>query len=140
MSRILVTRKCVCGNILKPKQVKFCSGTCQRRFRVFKRPKGLKYTLNKVNPTSFKKGQTPWNKGTLSQDFNGKTVDALHEWVYRVLGSPKECEFCGGNENLEWSNKSGTYMRDITDWQRLCKKCHGRYDFEKFGARRVFYT
>lgn len=28
-----------------------------------KRPKGLKYKLHKENPTSFKKGCVPWNKG-----------------------------------------------------------------------------
>lgn len=28
-----------------------------------KRPSGLKYIIHKENPTSFKKGQIPWNKG-----------------------------------------------------------------------------
>src|SRR3990167_7182742 len=29
------------------------------------RPKGLKYQKHKENPTSFRKGQTPWNKGKI---------------------------------------------------------------------------
>jgi hypothetical protein len=102
----------------------------------------MKYTKHKENPTSFKKGMIPWNKGVPSKFKKDKPgYDALHEWVERWAGKAKEgiCEKCGGVQNLQWSNKTGTYQRVLTDWQILCKKCHARYDFEMFGARKVFF-
>jgi hypothetical protein len=41
---------------------------------------------------------------------------------------------------MQWANKSGKYLRKQDDWLSLCKKCHCRYDWEKFGNRKVFYT
>ena len=36
---------------------------------------------------------------------------ALHDWVYRKLGSPMKCEICGkikkNNYQIHWANKSG---------------------------------
>lgn len=55
---------------------------------------------------------------------------ALHKWIQRKLGSPKICSKCGENnlnKRYEWHNISGKYKRDITDWKRLCVKCHRIY-------------
>lgn len=105
------------------------------------RPSGLKYTLHKINPTSFKKGHVPANKGVPSPFLKEKPgYDAIHEWVDRWAEDPKSCSNCGSTQRLEWSNKTGKYLRDLSDWQRLCKKCHARYDFEKFGARKKFFV
>lgn len=41
---------------------KYCCKKCFYKFRT--RPSGLKYVLVKENPTSFKTGFIPWNKGT----------------------------------------------------------------------------
>jgi len=104
------------------------------------RPKGLKYNLRMVNKTWFPKGNIPWNIGVPSVlKKNNPSYDALHEWVERWLGKSSICMFCGGNINLEWANKSGKYLREKSDWFRLCKKCHCRYDYENFGAREIFY-
>lgn len=57
---------------------------------------------------------------------------AVHMWVQAHLGSPNECSKCGKNSNnsrtFHWSNISGKYLRDLTDWQRLCASCHKLYD------------
>lgn len=56
---------------------------------------------------------------------------ALHSWIRRRLGQPKECTVCGENDpskRYEWANISKEYKRDITDWQRMCKKCHNDFD------------
>lgn len=55
---------------------------------------------------------------------------ALHTWVKTALGRPSKCEHCGTTkaQRFEWANKSGKYLRDLTDWIRLCKKCHHAYD------------
>lgn len=136
---------CPCGNFLKIKESqigrkKYCSKKCFYLFR--KRPSNLVYKIVAVNRAWINKGQrlspnTEFKKG--DGEFHGSTYDGLHDWVERVLGKPDKCEFCGGNKHLEWSNKSGEYKLLKNDWQRLCKKCHCRYDFEKFGARKEFY-
>ncbi len=41
--------------------------------------------------------------------------------------------------NIQWANKTGKYLLIRADWLQLCKKCHQRYDWESFGARKVFY-
>ena len=111
------------------------------------RPAGLKYNIIKSNPTWFKCGGAPWNKGlegSYLPHWKGDDVskDALHDWVERHLGKPSKCEFCGTEAatKYEWSNISGSYFRDLGDWQRLCVKCHARYDWEQFGCREVFYA
>lgn len=57
---------------------------------------------------------------------------ALHSWVRRKLGKPNFCEHCGNrnlkNRQYHWANKSGKYLRRLSDWIRLCVKCHKKYD------------
>lgn len=105
-----------------------------------KRRSGLLYVKHKENPTSFKKGLIPANKGK-RDIFKGKTKDGLHDWVERNFGKAKDgkCKNCGSKEKLQWSNKSGEYIAIFSDWQILCTKCHQRYDYEHFGARKEFY-
>jgi len=59
--------------------------------------------------------------------------DAKHYWINKKLGKPKYCEFCKktNKKNYQWSNKSGHYIKDISDWQRLCISCHIKYDRDK---------
>jgi len=53
-----------------------------------------------------------------------------HAWVKSRLGKPNKCEHCGTTsaKKFEWANKSGQYKRDLTDWLRLCTRCHVFYD------------
>ena len=62
-----------------------------------------------------------------------KSYEAVHKWVYTELGSPKYCEHCKTTKAkvYHWSNKSGKYLVDVKDWQRLCVKCHSKYDVER---------
>lgn len=92
---------------------------------------------------TFRKGLTPWNKGkkfiqiTGEKNTNWKGGEvgyfSLHNWVKRHLGSPEKCEHCGTTEKkdpkfFQWANKSHEYKRDLTDWIRLCRTCHDKYD------------
>lgn len=67
-----------------------------------------------------------------SPNWKGDNVqyDGLHDWVRRQLGKPSKCEHCDTTTArlYDWSNISGEYKRDISDWQRLCRKCHIKYD------------
>jgi len=54
-----------------------------------------------------------------------------HYWVERVLGKPSHCENCEVTKakRFEWANLSGEYLREVSDWARLCVKCHRMIDF-----------
>lgn len=98
------------------------------------------------SPGSFKKGMTPWNKGKerpeilSEQNHKWKGDDASlvakHTWVVRRLGKPQKCEHCGTTEKrmYHWSNISGEYRRDVSDYQRLCVPCHKKYDLERLAV------
>lgn len=106
-----------------------------------------------MNKSGRKKGCIPWNKGitgykqpniskALKGRFMGKnssvwkgnnvTYGTIHEWVYRRLGRPLNCEKCGKEElnpyKIHWANISGEYKRILRDWVRLCIICHKKYD------------
>lgn len=79
---------------------------------------------------------TKYQKGAIVGDnhhnWKGDNVGyyALHSWVERQLGKPLKCESCGTSEprKYEWANKSGDYLRDVSDWLRLCTPCHRMHD------------
>ena len=54
---------------------------------------------------------------------------ALHDWVHRRIPRPPYCPSCGLNKRLHTCNISGKYIRDISDWEYLCQRCH----FRKYG-------
>lgn len=105
-------------------------------------------TKNKISQS--KKGSIPWNKGLkgaqtawnkglkgyCSGEKNGMwkgekaSYSASHHWINSQLGRPKECENCGTKDasHYEWSNMSGEYKRDVSDWARLCVRCHRYID------------
>ena len=134
-----LSKTCSCGKVfqfcacLKDRK-KFCCKKCFYKFR--SRPSGLVYVLKKENPTSFKKGLTPWNKGIktgivpYSFKSEGVGYDALHDWVKRHRGKAAMCQKCGSERFVQWANKSHKYTRDLSDWLELCRRCHIRYDRE----------
>ncbi len=65
--------------------------------------------------------------------------DAVHFWVIKQLGKPRACSTCGKSDGnltgFHWANKSGTYLRDLSDWIRLCAKCHKAYDSAKIACQ-----
>ena len=104
------------------------------------------------------KGRIPWNKGLVGAQVawnkgikgkyygkrgnehhnwngNGVSYTSLHSWIRRNLGSPMKCELCRkefiNSYQIHWANKSGKYLRDFSDWIRLCVKCHKKYDLNK---------
>ncbi len=137
------SKTCVqCGNVFFKKSCisqkewdevsKFCSRKCM----------GIYRSENPVHHSrQFKKGFTPWNKGKKStipenEHYAWKGDDisysGIHHWVKKHLGSPTKCKHCGKDDlighQIQWANKSGKYLRDITDWIRLCISCHIEYD------------
>ena len=64
-----------------------------------------------------------WKGGDVS-------YSGLHYWLSRRLGKPKVCDHCGTitAKKYEWANISGKYRREVTDWKRLCVRCHRIFD------------
>src|SRR5689334_15007475 len=67
-----------------------------------------------------------------SPNWKGDKVgrEALHQWVYRHKGRPRKCEQCGTTKAkyYDWASLSRKYKRDLSDWVRMCRKCHSAYD------------
>lgn len=76
-----------------------------------------------------------WFNGKNVYSFKGEKAGyaAKHKWVSKKLGNPKYCEHCKKTNKkiYHWSNISGKYRLNISDWQRLCVKCHSKYDIDK---------
>lgn len=54
-----------------------------------------------------------------------------HKRIWMRLGKAIRCDnsFCIGKSHaFDWSNVSGKYLEDTTDWQQLCKSCHMKQD------------
>lgn len=55
-----------------------------------------------------------------------------HLWIQRQKGKPTKCEHCGKDgltgRKIHWANIDHKYRRILSDWIRLCAKCHKKYD------------
>lgn len=119
-------------------QQKYCSRSCINKGRSGWR-KGKKFPYK---PNTKLKGKPTWNKGMKGyhpSEENGMwkgveaSLAAKHAWVVRRLGKPNKCEHCGTTKKrmYHWSNISGSYLRDISDYQRLCVPCHKKFDLNR---------
>jgi len=88
----------------------------------------------------------PWNKGKKYPQVTGSKnpkwkgdkvgYSGIHKWVYNHFLKPNKCEHCGRNPGfskngttlLQWANKSGKYLRKLSDWLCLCISCHALKD------------
>ena len=93
----------------------------------------------------FEKGRIPWNKGLKGYHeeenhplWKGQNAGyvSIHKWVRKHLGTPALCSNCKTtiSKKFEWHNISGLNLRILSDWLRLCRKCHYKTDY---GQRRV---
>ncbi len=66
---------------------------------------------------------------------NNASYSAFHKWVIVRMGKPCFCEICGSQnkKKYEWASKSHKFLRDLSDWIRLCTSCHRKYDIENNG-------
>jgi hypothetical protein len=58
------------------------------------------------------------------------SLGELHRRVAKARGRPAKCERCGATDSslrYEWANLTGNY-EDISDYERMCRTCHKRYD------------
>jgi len=105
-------RKCLwCGGAFlawKSQTKKYCSIYCRNKDYVGKRT-----------------GDShPGWKGTRA------SYSAVHKWINNILGKPKKCDICGSTTKpkYEWACINHEYKRVLSDWVRLCSKCHKAFD------------
>lgn len=72
------------------------------------------------------RGIKGFQSGAANPNWRGDNVgyEALHEWVRNHKDIPSNCEGCGLQKQLDLANISQEYLRDIKDWEWLCRKCH----------------
>jgi len=142
----------------KPRVERIC-GSCGVKFGVWpsvaKAGRGL--YCSRACGFEAQKGKPSWNKGLkgyktgprpdvvmptgkLNKMWKGEKVQyrALHSWVERRLGKPDTCTNCrkvACGHGMHWANRSGDYKRVITDWVRLCVKCHKAYDCNELALK-----
>ena len=124
-----------------------CSMRCQGIARRGKPSWNKGVSTGIVPRSAFKKGHrtfnkgvpAPWATGEKHPKWKGDRVGyyALHTWVGRRLEKPSTCSHCGrpnlSGRAIHWANKSGKYLRKLSDWLRLCVSCHKKYDLDRLG-------
>lgn len=65
---------------------------------------------------------------------------ALHEWVRRRYKKPDKCEHCKLVPPLDLANRSNKYLRDLSDWWYLCRRCHMGLDGRAANVRALQQT
>jgi hypothetical protein len=119
------------GEIIRNEKGHFVKGANSSWNKGMKMDKPFGFALHGKTTNT---GRTRFKKGEPSLAFKGDKVgkSALHDWVKARLGTPMKCEQCGFESDnpcqINWANKSGEYKRDLSDWLRLCRKCHHKYD------------
>jgi NUMOD3 motif len=59
---------------------------------------------------------------------NDVRYNALHDYIKSHLPKPELCQDCGLIPPYDCANISGKYLRDLSDWQWLCRRCHMKSD------------
>ena len=123
---------------------KYCSVACYRKSqfgRIFTTERCAKIAKSKIGKKIPEEVREKISKTLIRMYLGEKRIrwlgdkagyKSLHVWVTRHLGRPDTCEHCGksglSNRRIHWANKSHKYLRDLTDWLRLCVPCHRKYD------------
>jgi len=99
------------------------------------------YWLGKKMPKWIVEKMSESRSGIKNWKFKGEklfriSVDnyhSMHRWIERNLGKPKICSNCKTKtaKQYDWANISHKYKKVLSDWIRLCAKCHMHYDLGK---------
>lgn len=73
-----------------------------------------------------------YQRGPMNDSWKGHNVtyEAFHKRVISLYGQPQECSICGitdKSKSYDWANLTGKY-HDISDYKRMCRSCHRKYD------------
>mgnify|MGYP001573560845 FL=1 len=51
-------------------------------------------------------------------------IETLHQWIKKNKPKPELCECCHIKPPYDCANISGEYLRDVNDYEWLCRRCH----------------
>lgn len=66
---------------------------------------------------------------------NSRKMGAIHNWVKKRKPKPDFCECCGVNPPNDCANISQKYLRDINDYEWLCRRCHQTKDGRMYALK-----
>lgn len=119
---------------------KYCSNSCRTPWN-----KGLDKSdsrvLNNLRNSTFSQFGSVDTTGEKNNKWKGKDASyaAKHMWIRYHYGPAIGCinQRCKGESfTYHWSNISGEYKRERSDWQQLCVQCHKNYDLGKLKLER----
>lgn len=66
------------------------------------------------------------NSANKNSQWKGDKVGyaGIHAYIKRHFPKPEICTKCQEKKTLDLTNKSGKYLRDLNDWEYLCRRCH----------------
>lgn len=136
-----ITLMCqMCGdsfirNVMKRK-AKYCSISCSTKN--LQRPEILKKRVESTTGVIKKPNQNIVGENSKLWKGLGASYIAKHQWLKNRYGNPEKCSDCGklgekvkGRWNIQWSNESGMYLRNISDYKGRCINCHRQFDKQK---------
>lgn len=120
-----------CSICSKPLSKGSKSGKCKSCVQL-----GNQRYKNRIFTPAMRKKYSDAKMGDKNPMWRGDKVSygALHDWVKWHKPKPLICEVCKLKKRLDLANISQKYLRDLFDWEWLCRKCH----MEKDGRLAVF--
>jgi hypothetical protein len=76
-----------------------------------------------------------WRGGKSSLPYSPKKRSA-HFWIKSHYGKPIQCEFNPNHLTYDWANISGRYLKERSDWLRLCRSYHYWFDLPDLPAKK----
>lgn len=104
---------CLCGTKVKKK-----GNRCPPCY--YKTIKGIK----RSEDTKRKMAESKWGERNPAWRGDNVGYTALHNWVRRRLPKRSFCSMCAVTPPIDLANVSGKYLRDLNDWEWLCRRCH----------------
>lgn len=101
---------------------------CRKDFLSMKKSTGL-WTSCCSRNCGYRKNSID-RKGKNNPNWKGDNVgyNGLHSFVKNRKGKPNRCDDCKNKLPLDLANISGNYLRELDDWEWLCRKCHMHKD------------
>lgn len=56
------------------------------------------------------------------------SYEGIHDWIKNQIDKPTKCNDCNEEKKLDLANISQKYLRDLSDWEWLCRSCHMKKD------------
>lgn len=121
--------KQIFANALKKNKNFFCNHKCYSAFKVGKAHPAILGDKHPMKKPENRAKVTGIRHGRWTGELPGNT--AVHRWVTYHFGKANKCINNPSHKGpYDWSNISYQYLRDIEDWEQLCRRCHYKKDKE----------